>query len=682
MRARRLVRAAVLAVLMTGAGLNPAVIGAQQQTVGLFLNEPGSFPGYTLFDPMDYTTTYLIDNEGRLVHSWDSEFSPGGTADLLDNGDLLRLGRQTETVEVDLPLTEGESVRLEEFAWDGTLVWQYEYPDDEHVIHHDMKKLPNGNVLMIAWEYKTAAEAIAAGRDPSLLLNGALYPDHIIEVEPTGASGGNIVWEWHVWDHLVQDYDPTKQNYGTVADHPELIDVNYACSFACGLGLADWLHTNSVEYNGEFDQIMVSVRHFSEIWVIDHSTTTAEAASHSGGNSGKGGDLLYRWGNPEAYRAGDAGDQKFFSQHDAKWIDPGLEGEGNILVFNNLAGLVDAGWYSSVDEFVPPVDSEGNYSLTPGQAYGPEERVWRYMAANPTDFFSGVISGAQRLPNGNTFACEGVPGIFSEVTPSGETVWRYVSPVAAQGPIYQGDSPVGNWAFRANRYAPDYPGLSGKDLTPGGPIELYHPDSDGDGVWDGIDNCPFVPNADQTNTPLGPIDNGPDIIGNDITNPYEDAVGDACDDDADNDGLPDTQESDSACPFRLIRDSDGDGSLDGYEVTQSSNPCDPASKPPLGSSNDSDGDGFTDDVEARGWGTDPFTSDSDGDACPDDKEIVSINGDKQANLFDVMWVAKMAFGLTPPHAALDLDKNGAVNLLDALLAAKNSDLVEPAFVCP
>ena len=232
MRARRLVRVAILAVLMTGAGLNPAAIGAQEQTVGLFLNEPGSFQGYTLFDPMDYTTTYLIDNEGRLVHSWDSEFSPGGTADLLDNGNLLRLGRQTESVEVDLPLAEGESVRLEEFAWDGTLVWQYEYPDDEHVVHHDMKKLPNGNVLMIAWEYKTAAEAIAAGRDPSLLLDGALYPDHIIEVEPTGASGGNIVWEWHVWDHLVQDYDPTKQNYGTVADHPELIDVNYAL-FLC-----------------------------------------------------------------------------------------------------------------------------------------------------------------------------------------------------------------------------------------------------------------------------------------------------------------------------------------------------------------------------------------------------------------------------------------------------------------
>ncbi len=167
MRARRLVRAAILAVLMTGAGLNPAAIGAQEQTVGLFLNEPGSFQGYTLFDPMDYTTTYLIDNEGRLVHSWDSEFSPGGAA--ASAGQRQSASPRPAgltTVEVELPLAEGEGTRLEEFAWDGTLVWQYEYPDDEHAVHHDMKKLPNGNVLMIAWEYKTAAEAIAAGRDP------------------------------------------------------------------------------------------------------------------------------------------------------------------------------------------------------------------------------------------------------------------------------------------------------------------------------------------------------------------------------------------------------------------------------------------------------------------------------------------------------------------------------------
>ncbi|MGC8644373.1 MAG: hypothetical protein ACP5XB_31305, partial [Isosphaeraceae bacterium] len=60
----------------------------------------------------------------------------------------------------------------------------------------------------------------------------------------------------------------------------------------------------------ELDQILLSVHSFSEIWIIDHGTTTAEAATHKGGRSGKGGDLLYRWGNPQAYRAGTAADQQ------------------------------------------------------------------------------------------------------------------------------------------------------------------------------------------------------------------------------------------------------------------------------------------------------------------------------------------------------------------------------------
>jgi len=207
-------------------------------------------------------------------------------------------------------------------------------------------------------------------------------------------------------------------------------------------------------------------------------------------------------------------------------------------------------------------------------------------------------------------------------------------------------------------------------------------DSDGDSLGNVCDNCPNITNTDQLNTPLGPIDNGPDIAGDDTTNPYEDAVGDACDDDADNDGLPDTQESDSACPFRLVRDSDGDGSLDGYEMAHSSDPCDPTSKPPLGPVTDSDGDGISDDVEAQGWGTDPYLRDSDGDACEDWIEIASVNADKQGNILDVLWVAKMAFGITPPHPALDLNKDGVVNILDIQIEAKNSTLVRPHAPCP
>ncbi len=83
---------------------------------------------------------------------------------------------------------------------------------------------------MIAWEYKTRDEAIAAGRNPENVNIFGMWPGHIIEVEPTFPEGGNIVWEWHVWDHLIQDYDPLKQNYGNVGNHPELVDINYGDS--------------------------------------------------------------------------------------------------------------------------------------------------------------------------------------------------------------------------------------------------------------------------------------------------------------------------------------------------------------------------------------------------------------------------------------------------------------------
>jgi hypothetical protein len=254
-------------------------------------------------------------------------------------------------------------------------------------------------------------------------------PDHIIEVEPTGPTSGNIVWEWHIWDHLIQDYDSSKTNYGSVADHPELVDINYG---ELNSLISDWLHSNSIDYNEEFDQILLSVRNFNEIWVIDHSTTTAEAASHTGGYGGKGGDLLYRWGNPETYRAGTTDDEKLFSQHDATWIKSGCPGEGNILIFNNGLNRPD-GHYSTVDEITPPVNDNGEYYLEPGSSYGPESLTWSYVGSPPGSFYSAGISGAQRLTDGNTLICNGMAGKFFEVTPNGITIWQYVNPYPDPG---------------------------------------------------------------------------------------------------------------------------------------------------------------------------------------------------------------------------------------------------------
>ncbi len=194
-----------------------------------------------------------------------------------------------------------------------------------------------------------------------------------------------------------------------------------------GRGNPDWTHFNSVAYNAELDQLVVSVHNFSEIWIIDHSTTTAEAASHKGGKQGVGGDLLYRWGNPRAYRSGTNVDQRLFAQHNASWIPKGLKGAGHLLVFNNGARRPD-GTYSSVDEIELPVDSQGHYTRQTSLPFGPDKPIWSYIAPNKSEFFAMLISGAQRLPNGNTLVCSGPDGTVFEVAGENEVVWKYVNP--------------------------------------------------------------------------------------------------------------------------------------------------------------------------------------------------------------------------------------------------------------
>ena len=363
--------------------------------------------GQILFAPMQSTFTYLLDSNKEINHTWPCSYTPGEAVYLLDDGSILR------TIKISLS-AGGAGGGLQRITWEGDLIWDFRYYTNNYLSHHDIEPLPNGNILMIAWETKTRADAIDAGKDPNKLFGNSFWPDHVIEVEPTGPTSGDIVWEWHAWDHLIQDYDSGKKNYGVVEDHPELIDINF------GSSSNDWLHTNSVDYNEEFDQILLSVHNFNEIWVIDHSTTSQEAAGHTGGNSGMGGDLLYRWGNPRSYKTGTITDQKFYGQHCASWVEPGCPGEGNILVFNNGFGRPGVD-YTSIDEIEPPVDESGNYELTSGEPYEPEDQIWIY----DTDFYAWFIGGAQRMPNGNTLICTGPFGKILDVTYDKDIIWQY-----------------------------------------------------------------------------------------------------------------------------------------------------------------------------------------------------------------------------------------------------------------
>ncbi|MEI7899993.1 MAG: DUF1566 domain-containing protein [bacterium] len=516
-------------------------------TVGLILNATNAFPGYTLMSPMHHTNTYLLNNEGQYVHMWTSAYEPGRSAYLMENGHMIRACM----VMSGGPSTGGgEGGRIEEYDWAGNLVWAIDYYSPSYIHHHDFKVLPNGNVLLLVAEKKTYAEVVAAGfktnlLDSSILTQGYMLPDCLVEVKPTKPYGGTVVWEWHLWDHMIQDADASKNNYGIVANHPELIDVN-----GTGIKIPQfWNHVNGIDYNAQFDQVMLSIRGNNELFVVDHSTTTAQATGHTGGLYNKGGDILYRWGDPQQYDRGTVANRQLYQQHHTHWIADGLPGAGNILIFNNGIGR----GYSTINEIVPPVNAAGVYSNAPGAAFGPAAPTWTYTASPTTNFYSSEISGCQRQPNGNTLVCEGIKGNLFEVTSAGQTVWRYVCPVTS-AVLSQGSAvPVDpvrtdqflNAVFRVYRYPTNYVGLAGKDLTPRDTIETYT-------------------GAATDTTGLGL----PDIW---VRAHFGSLSAVTANSDHDGDGVTDSEEyRRGIVPTQA--DSDGDGIPDGWENTYSRDP--------------------------------------------------------------------------------------------------------------
>ncbi len=445
-----------------------------QRTVGLLSYQPAkSYDGFNLLYPHNQPNVYLLDNCGQIVHVWedDANWRPGNTAYILPDGRLIKTKRPASVA--GNPIWAGGGGGIVEIRdWDNNLLWSFEMNDSLRRLHHDIQPMPNGNILLIAWEAKTVQQVIEAGMDTSLLAQEALWPDMLLEINPQTDS---IVWEWHAWDHLIQDFDSTKANYGVVEEHPELIDLNYA-SVAFS---ASWMHVNAIDYDPVNDHIIISVPTFSETWILDHSTTTAQAASHSGGISGRGGDLLYRWGNPAAYRAGSPDDQQLFFQHDVHWlddfVDPSHPFYRKVALFNNRVGND----YSAGVVFTPPYDMYSASFPMNGSVWGPEAPDWVFTyPGDSTQMYSNIVSSIQLLPNGNFLFCVGRPGYSFEVTPDDEIVWEYVTPLLAGQPVAQGTvlQPTQNLTFRLKRYPADYSAFEGKDLSPMGYLEL-DPDS-------------------------------------------------------------------------------------------------------------------------------------------------------------------------------------------------------------
>lgn len=477
---------------------------------GLRVNAAGAFDGYTLISPLNSKSVHLVDMQGKTVHTWETKYVPAGGCYFLPNGHLLR----TAMIEKNPRFHAGGiGGRIEELDWDGKVVWEYELATDQRTLHHDISLMPNGNILAIAWEYHSPDEIFAHGRQANRVHEEGLWCDIVIEIKPTHPSGGEIVWTWRSFDHLVQDSRKDAAGFGAPGAFPGRIDVNADHRYEApetdaeriareerqkqiqGLGYtggkdvakdtpkptgdkskndkgksdkdkpkdkydADWLHMNALDYLPEQDLIAVSTPHLCEVWVIDHSTTTKEAASSSGGRRGHGGELLYRYGHSQNYGIGDESSRILFYQHNVTWQKGAQPGELAMLVFNNGAHRPDKE-YSQVEEFSVPFDSAKGFVRDADKAFGPQALDWKYN--DPERLFSPFISGAQRLPNGNTLVCEGARGRVLEVTSEGKIVWDFYNPLGGEiTPAEQAGKAPPKALFRATRFAKDYPGLVGK----------------------------------------------------------------------------------------------------------------------------------------------------------------------------------------------------------------------------
>jgi len=442
---------------------------AQKHTVGLVKADINkAFAGYTLIYPDNQPNVYLLNTCGQIVHTWTDTLDsrPGNVVHLLEDGSILKTKRNANTTQ-DALWAEGGGGTVEWRDWNNTLLWSFTLNDSFNRLHHDIEPMPNGNILMVSWEKKTKAEAIAKGRIEDSMLHNEIWVDKIIEVKPLGKDGYTIVWEWHLWDHLLQSVDSTKPNYGNPLTKIGRVDINYAIHSAN----KHWASIHSLNYNDVFDQIVVSSPWFNEAWIIDHSTSSQEAASRLGGFSGKGGDLMFRWGNPAAYKGGDKSLQRLFFPNDVQWMGKkfGDDNFGKFIVANNRF----APNFSTASIFQPVFDTYFWDYIIVGNTYLPKSFIWTYKMPDSSAFYSPVSASVQPLSNGNTLICSGNQGYLFEMDSKKEIIWEYITPLNAGIPVKQGDIlPKGsNVTVEAKRYAADFSAFTGRNLMPKGYLE-------------------------------------------------------------------------------------------------------------------------------------------------------------------------------------------------------------------
>ena len=406
-----------------------------------------AWSGYTVLSPLGTQAVLVIDMNGTVVKRWEGfNNSAGGPARVLPGGVVIAPVGARPPYQESLELVQRDFAgkdmwrfsRAEEIKTrEGATVWSARQ-------HHDWQRdsFPAG---YYSPDYTPAVEggttlilAHTDRRQPNVA-DVPLEDDRLIEV----SWKGEIVWDWLASDHI--------DEFGFAADARAVIKA--AAAFNKGRGSYDWLHINSATYLGPnrwFDQ---GDQRFAPNHVIISSREASLLAI-----VGRDGKIVWRLGPDFSASKELRTIRQIIGQHHAHFIPKGLPGAGNLLVFDNGG--------SSGYGFASPIAPDGRGAFQRAGSRVLEinpvtlELVWSYQNAR---FFSTNISGAQRLPNGNTLITAGAGGRMFEVTVKGEIVWEYMYPLFA-------GANASNAVYRSYRipygWIPQLTAPAGKRVTP------------------------------------------------------------------------------------------------------------------------------------------------------------------------------------------------------------------------
>ncbi len=410
----------ILATALISLGMGTTVFLHAWPTVyptGTTIYKPDkAYNGYTLYAPLgnggrDFQAgsepfeipgvIYLIDMNGNIVHEWKTPFR-AWFGRILPNGNLLVACSDGKKIPgrigIEPYLIGGTQGWIYELDWKGHIIWSY-FDGNQH---HDFRRLPNGNLIYLSFEKvpKDLQKKVRGGIKGSEFKDGTMVNDLIVEVTPDGKR----VWEWHANDHMDPDIDVMALTHSR----------------------QEWGHGNGLDVTDD-GNIIYDARHTDTVYMIDKKT----------------GKILWRFGNI-AYLDKESGRIEYKDpgssdtlggQHNVQIIRPGLPGAGNILLYDN-------GMHADTSRAVE-IDPK---SL---KVVWEEKLGSSFMGRLGRKHFSSFISSVQRLPNGNTFICDGGNGRLFEITSKQEIVWEYVNP-------HMGDALWFYTVYRASRYGPDH----------------------------------------------------------------------------------------------------------------------------------------------------------------------------------------------------------------------------------